>query len=76
MLVSAHAHAFALKYRVVLLTRFISSSHAATGSLSKPVVTRKKYSELPALPSFSSQDVISAPNCALVIFYPNSGLLT
>ncbi|KAI9462307.1 muts domain V-domain-containing protein [Lactarius psammicola] len=50
MLVSAHA--FALKYRSVygqlLVRRF---NYASTGAVSKPTVTRKKYSELPSLPT-------------------------
>lgn len=49
MLISAHA--FALKYRSVpgqLLFR--RSNYTPTGAVSKPIVTRKKYSELPTLP--------------------------
>jgi hypothetical protein len=72
MLISAHA--FALKSRSVfgqlLLRRFIYSDYASACAVSKPTVTKKKYSELPMLhaPCDHQDEVLSAlpptPKCA------------
>ena len=63
MLVSAHA--FALKSSSVLgqllLRRFIYSDYGSACVVSKPTVTRKKYSELPTLHAHQDEGLLALP---------------